>query len=164
MSVLLLRFLPYIAGFLVVFGAGTWTGYHANPWHNRYTALQSQDAIDRAQGEEAVRKALQTQLAQVQAAVDNNYRVTHELEEKNAAITADRDHTNLLVQRLLARAARSGPSSSGVSQAQNQSGAAPAGGPSGDEGLAKLLGDAHDECERNANRLDSLIAQIRPQL
>lgn len=164
MSVMLLRFLPYIAGFLTVFGAGTYAGYKANPWHGRYTSLQTADTQERLRGEEAMRKALQAQLDAAQATSTNNAKVIHDLQTQNATIGADRDHTNELVKRLLARAARSGPAGGSVPETPDQRGTAPAGRAAGDDSVTSLLGDTADECQRNAQRLDALIAQITPQL
>lgn len=164
MSVLLLRYLPWLAGVLVVFGAGSYAGWHANPWHGRYTSVLAADAKERLLGEAAVRKALQGQLEQAQATSTNNAKVIHDLQTQNATIGADRDHTNELVKRLLARAARSGPAGGSVPETPDQRGTAPAGRAAGDDSVASLLGDTADECQRNAQRLDALIAQITPQL
>lgn len=164
MSVLLLRYLPWIAGVIVVFGAGTWTGYHVNPWKGHYTSLQLADAKERADGMEAVRKALSAQLAQAQATSQNNADSLVRLANENAQITADRDHTNDLVKRLLARQARPAAAGSPVPASNGQPGTLDASPADGDASLANLLGNAHDECERNANQLDQLIAQVMPQV
>lgn len=164
MPVLLLRYLPYLVAVLVVFGAGTYTGYHINPYPERYRDLRAADAIERANGEEAVRKDLQAKLDQLHATLQTNDQVINDLHAKNAAVAADRDHTNELVRRLLARAARSPAQGGGVPQAPNQPRAPPAGAESGNASLAKLLGDARDECVRNADRYDALIAQVKPQV
>lgn len=164
MSVLLLKFAPWIAAVLVVFGAGTWTGNKLNPWHGRYTSLQAADTQERLKGEEAVRKALQAQLDAAHATSTNNAKVIHDLQTQNAAVSADRDHTNDLVRRLLAHAARPSPAGGPVPETSDQPRTAPAGRQTGDAGLANLLGDAHDECERNSNRLDALIAQVKAQI
>jgi hypothetical protein len=164
MPIFLLKYLPYIAGFLVVFGAGAWTGNALNPYQGRYQALQAADAVERMQEAEAVRKALQTQQVQAQKTDQTNSQVLHELQLKNTAIAIDRDHTNVLVRRLLARAARPCPASGGMPETTDQPGTARASGTSGDGQVESLLGDAYDESQRNAARLDALIAQIKPQL
>ena len=94
---------------------------------------------------------------------------------RNADIAAALDRANsdraralddaILARRLLdaARAAGSRP----VPEAPDQPAAPPAGGTSGGGAPDSLLADltaAIGECERNADRLDALIAEIRPQL
>ena len=167
MSVLLLRYLPYIAAVLVVFGAGTYTGWHANPWHGRFQSLQTADAIARAQGEEAVRKALQDQLAQAEAISQNNAGVIEKLNHENAQTAADRDITLSRVHRLeqlLAAAATRPAKGSGLPQTQGGPGATAAGGDAGPTEIERLLIDARDEAVRNASRLNALVAEITPQV
>jgi hypothetical protein len=164
MSVLLLKFAPWIAGVLLVFGAGTYTGYRVNPWQTRYHALQLADAQARADGEEAVRAALTAQLAQVQATSRNNDQVIHDLQNQNAAIAAARDHTADLVRRLLhSQTTRTAPGSA-MPQTPDQPGTPATGPPSGDGPIGELLVNAATECRFNAAQLDSLIAEVKPQL
>jgi hypothetical protein len=164
MSVLLLKFAPYIAAVLLVFSAGTYAGYRLNPWQARYHALQLTDADARAQGEQAVRKALESQLVQAQAVSTNNAQVIHDLQNQNAAIAAARDHTADLVRRLLHSQAQRTASSGAVPQAPNQPGTPATGPPSGDGPISELLVNAATECSSNSAQLDSLIAEIKPQV
>lgn len=164
MTALLLKVAPWLLGALALFSAGTWSGYHLNPWHGRYTALQATDAQDRAAAEAAVRRTLQAQLVRAQETTGNNANTLTRLTHENAALVADRDHTDVLVRRLLAGQARPAAPDRAVSEALSGQFPARARGTSGDANLAKLLGDAHDECVRNADRLDALIAEISPQL
>lgn len=168
MSILLLRYLPWLAGVLVIFGAGAWTGNALNPWHGRYTSLQAADAIARFHGEEAVRKALQAQLAQAQEVTRNNQNAMVTLANENAQTAADRDTTiarvHRLEQLLRAEATVRAAASGGVPKADDQPATAGAAGDSGIGEAGELLIAARNEARRNANRLGALIAEIKPQL
>lgn len=160
---LLLRYLPYLIGAVAVFGVGAWTGNALNPWHGRYQGLQVADAQARADGESAVRKDLQGKLDALRATLKTNNQITVDLAHANAQIARDRDANLALARRLLNGQARR-PSGGGVPQTPNQPRTPPAGGTGPDESVAGLLVNTADECDRNANRLDALIAQIKPQL
>lgn len=167
MSILLLRYLPYLAAVLVVFGAGTWTGYHANPWESRYKTLQAADAIDRLHGEEAVRKTLTAQLAQAQATSQNNSDSMVKLANENAQIVADRDDTVARVHRLeqlLTAAATRSPASGSVPQSNRGSDPPASSASGGVTEVEQLLVDAKEECERTANDYDTLVTQVKPQV
>jgi hypothetical protein len=167
MSILLLRYLPWLAGVLVIFGAGTWTGYHVNPYEARYKDLRATDAIERADAEEAVRKTLTAQLAQAQTTTHNNQAAMVTLANQNAQTAAERDATigrvHRLEQLLAAQAARAA-SDRGVPQAGDRSATAATTGDPGVDRAGELLIAARDECRRNADRLGALIAEITPQL
>lgn len=160
---LYLRIAAYALAAALLFGAGfkvaTWRG------DARYSALQTADATTRAQGEEAVRQALQKQLDTVKATSVNNAQVIGRLQDENTQIAADRDSTRLLVQRLLnsqaSPATTPGPAVPETSSGQPAPAASGAGG---NGSVADFLVAAAEECERNADRLDALSAQIRPQL
>jgi len=163
----LLRYAPYIAAVLVVFGIGAWTGNALNPWHGRYDKLQTADAIALAQGEQAARKALEDQLAQAQAASKHNADTMENLARENAQTVADRDavigRVHRLEQLLAAQAARSAQGHSVPEAGSGQSAAGTSGDPSADA-IGNLLIAARDEARRNAARLNALIAEITPQL
>jgi len=161
---LLLRYLPWLIGAAAIFGVGAWTGNALNPWHGRYQSLQVADAQARAEGEAAVRKAYQAQLAQAQATSRNNADSLVRLANENARITRDRDTNLALARRLLNGQARRPTPDSRVSQASNQPRAPPAGGSEGPSRIEVLLVDAGDESERCAHQLNALIAQLKPQL
>jgi len=167
MSVLLLRYLPWLAGVLVIFGAGTYTGWHMNPWEGRYKSLQASDAIERMHGEEAVRSALAAQLAQAQTVTRNNQAAMVTLATQNAQTAADRDVTlarvHRLEQLLSAAAARSAQSTT-VPQTGNRPTTAGASGDPGADEIGGLLIAARNEAKRNAARLNALISEIVPQL
>lgn len=162
MSSLYLRIAGYTLAALL-FGA---IGWHVNGyrWQARYQALQAGDAQARADGEADVRKALQAQLEQAQDVSANNAKVIHELQTQTEQAVADSARDRDLVRRLLAASARSAASSTPVSQAGGDPGAAPAGPASGDGHIGDLLVAVADECRSNARQLNALIEQIQPQL
>jgi len=167
MSVLLLRYLPWLAGVLVIFGAGTYTGWHMNPWESRYRSLQASDAIERMHGEEAVRAALTAQLAQAQTVTRNNQAAMVTLANQNAQTAADRDVTLARVRRLeqlLSAAAARSTQSGSVPKAGDRPATPSAGGDPGADEAGELLIATRDEAKRNASRLNALIAEIVPQL
>jgi len=167
MSVLLLRYLPWLAGVLVIFGAGTYMGWHLNPYPARYKALEASYVIERAHEEEAVRQVLSAQLAQAQTVTRNNQAAMVILAKTNAETAADRDITIARVHRLeqlLSAAAARAAAGRVLSQTRDRSPAADTrGDPSADE-IGDLLIAARDEAKRNASRLNALIAEITPQL
>lgn len=131
-------------------------------WHGKTVEVQKGWQA-RAQDEEAAREAVQKQLAQVTQERTHNDEVIRGLQTQNAAIAADRDTTRTLVQRLLSGTTRSAASGI-VPKAGSQPAAVTAGPAQGDAVLEGLLIEAHDECSRNANQLDSLVAELQPQL
>lgn len=167
MSVILLKFAPWIAAVLVVFGAGTYTGWHANPWAGRYKDLRAADAIERGDAEDAVRKTLTAQLAQAQATSQNNSDSMVKLANENAQIVADRDDTVARVHRLeqlLSAASRAIAASSSMPQSNRGPDPPSSGGAGSLTEVEQLLVDAREEAERNANRLDAIVTQITPQV
>ena len=167
MSVLLLRYLPWLAGVLVIFGAGTYTGWHMNPWESRYRSLQASDAIERMHGEEAVRAALTAQLAQAQTVTRNNQSAMVILANQNAQTAADRDATVARVHRLeqlLSAAAARAAAGRIVSQTRDRSAAAGASDPPSPSPIEGLLVAASAECQQTANQLNALIQEIKLQL
>lgn len=162
MPSLYLRLIGYTLLTVIVFGAG----FKVADWRDtgKLEALRTVDATDRANGEEAVRKDLQAKLAQVQAVSTNNADSLLRLANENATLAADRDANVALARRLLAGQARSIPASGVVSQTGHQPATPASSGARQDDSLAQLVADVGDECTRNADRLDTLIAQIAPQL
>jgi hypothetical protein len=133
-------------------------------WQAKYEALQAADATDRSQALAKVAQAYQDQLVEAQAVSSNNSAVIGKLQNENAAIASDRDATVARVNRLLALASRPAPSAGHLPEAGSGQGTPSPSGDAGDDGLRSLLVSAHDECERNANRLNALSAEITPQL
>jgi hypothetical protein len=167
MTAILLKFAPWIAGVVVLLGLGGWAGYKVNPWEGRYTALQATDAKARAEGEAAVAKTLQAQLAQAQTVSANNAQTVEKLSAENAQIVADHSATLDRVRRLeqlLVLASRPTSTSAGVSQASGGPSVAGASDPPGITSIEGLLVAAATECEQTANQLNALIEELRPQL
>ena len=165
MSALLLKVSPYLAAATLVFGVGWYAGGMAPK--AALARLQAVDWQAKAQGEEAARKAVQAQLAQAQAVSANNSATIERLQNENAQIAADRDGTLTRVRRLeqlLVVASRPSAPGAVVSQTGGGQGATGAGGDTGPTEVERLLVDAKEEAERNARRLDALIAEINPQL
>jgi len=139
-----------------------------------YSRLQAARSADQAawHAEEAQRQkdatdALQAQIKARLTTEANNSAVIEKLQNENAQITADRDGTLTRVRRLeqlLLVASRAAPGSGGVPQAGGGSDPPATGGDAGPTQIERLLIDAKDEAQRNAARLNALIAQIEPQL
>lgn len=111
---------------------------------------------------DAAAKASAKYLADLQAVNERNQDIRSTLNDREtelAGVTRDRD----LARRLLAKAATA-PRGGAVPQAGSGPGTPAAGGASSDGRLAGLLGDALDECRRNARRLDATAAELIPQL
>lgn len=81
-----------------------------------------------------------------------------------AELLAAHTSANSLAQRLREYAANATANSGRVPQADRGPGSPAAGTPSGDDRLTELLGAAFAECTQNADQLDALIAQLKPQL
>jgi len=166
-TALLLKFAPWVAGAIVLLGLGGWAGYHLNPWQARYQALQTSDALARTQAEETVRKTLLAQLAQAQETTRNNQAAMVTLANQNAQNAADRDATivrlHRLEQLLAAEAARTA-ANGGMPKTGSRPATVTSPGDPGIDRAGELLVAARDECRRNANRLQALIAEITPQL
>lgn len=147
---------------LVIGGIGYKVG--GSHWEAKYTKLVSQDWQSKALGEEAARKRVEADLRRAQATVTNNSAVLENLTRESASIVADRDRVRELADRLLARPARSCPRVGGMPEADYRPAVAEAGEAGSDEHLAELLADTAAECRNNAAQLNSLIAEISPQL
>jgi|SRR5689334_6075633 len=139
-----------------------------------YSHLQAARSADHAawQAEETQRQkdateALQAQIKGRLTTEANNSAVIEKLQNENAQIAADRDDTLTRVRRLeqlLLVASRAAPGSSRMSQTGGGSDPPAARGDAGPPEIERLLIDAKDEAQRNAARLNALIAQIEPQL
>jgi len=165
----LLAFLRLTWPYLACLGIGLWTGGYlvGNHWQARYAHLQTSDAQARADGEDAVRKALQAQLAQAEAVSENNAQIVEKLNAENAQIAADRDGSLTRVRRLeqlLVLASRASSANPSVSKTGGGPAAPGAGDPASTSPLEGLLVDAAAECEQTANQLNALIREIGPQL
>lgn len=147
---------------VVIGGIGYRVG--ANHWEAKYRAELAHQWQQKAKGEETARKALEKQLADANATATNNRQVMHELQQDTVAILAKRDIAINFYRGLLANASRSRADSLGLPKAADRPPAAGASREGSGEKIAGLLADVDAECARNANRLDALSAEIRPQL
>lgn len=162
LSPLYLRLAACAIAALFFAGAGWKLG--AGHVQKELDALRAANWEQKAKGEEVARKALEQQLADATATAANNRQVMHDLQQDTVAILAKRDITIDFYRGLLADAHRFAAESAGLPKAADRPPAAGASGAGSGEEVARLLADADDECARNANRLDSLSAEIRPQL
>jgi hypothetical protein len=121
----------------------------------------------------AIAALLADRAAQAQAVADQvaqNERLLKATENLNAKIMVDLqgklDASVTDGERLAARLrlALTRPDHSPLPSAQDQPATAPASGAEVAARTAQLVGDVTAECERNADRLDAWIAEIKPQL
>lgn len=158
---LYLRLGAYLAAVLLCVGIG-WHLGSLGPKRD-LAALQAQDWEAKAQATQVALSAVQAQLKQEQTTSANNSTVIQGLQNDNAKITAGWASDRTLVQRLLNNASR--PSSGGVVPKAPSGQATPTASPNpGDGSTASLFANAAIECQRNADQLNALIAEIAPQL
>jgi len=165
MTTLLLKLSPYIAAIIVVFGGGWYAG-GLQP-KAALARLQAANWQTKAEDEEIVVKAVQGQLEKAQAVAANNAQTVEKLNAENAQIAADRNGTLARVRRLeqlLVLAARAPAPGPAVPQTGGGQGTPGASGDPGPTEVERLLIDAKDEAQRNAARLNALIAEVVPQL
>lgn len=127
-------------------------------------ALQAADWQDKYQTSQIALSAVQGQLKQAQDVSASNTKTIQGLNDANAKITADRATYVLLAQRLLNSAKNIPSISPTVPEAKGGQPTASPGATSSDGQAAGLLADTASECLRNAAQLNSLIAEITPQL
>lgn len=163
MTSLYLRLAAYVVAAGLFFGIG-WRVGGLGPKAS-LAALQAQAWQVKQQATAAALAATTAQLQKLQAVSVNNSATIQGLQDENAKIAADRDANVALAQRLLNSAARATSSGSGsVSETKGGQPAPAAGRTSGNGSAAGLLADAAAECQRNADRLDAVSAEIIPQL
>lgn len=126
----------------------------------QYSAFQVQVAHEREAAQKAATDALEAQIAARNITEANNAKVVQELQNRADTSAADLARANRLLELAAQDNARPRP----VSQAADQPGTAPASQASGPSGLTQLLVATRQECSDNADKLDALIAEIRPQL
>lgn len=128
----------------------------------QYAKYQSQVQADAVTSQKAATDALQAQIDARISAEANNAKVIQTLQSKADGARSDAD----LANRLLNSAIETGAAAAGdkMPKAAGGSIASAAGGTQERAGLETSVAGAIGECERNANRLDALIAEIRPQL
>jgi len=151
----------YAALAAAIVGAGLWAY-----WHGR--------AVGDSNGAARIQKRWDKNLADIAAlaakAEADNAAALREAQERNRSIVddyqkriADSDARGADLARRL-RNATIAARRSAVPQACPEPGTAPASGTAGDDEITRVAGDANGECLRNADRLDTILMQLRPQL
>ncbi|HSX78531.1 MAG TPA: hypothetical protein VLQ80_08185 [Candidatus Saccharimonadia bacterium] len=168
MSVILLKFAPWIAAALVCLGIGGWAGHKAaQPAYNRlasqYEAFQLTVAHDQAAGQKAATEALQAQINERNATEARNAQLEqslHSIQDRAAERDAD------FARRLLAAARKAGstPGPDSVSKGKGEQHATDPPDASGDRSLTTDLGDAAGECTDAIQRLAALQLEITTQV
>jgi len=126
-----------------------------------YASFQQIVSQQAALAEKAARDALQVQIDTAHHTDQRNEEIIRELNARASTAESDRD----LARRLLNSALRPIPAASHrLPEGPGQSEAIGASGEESRPSLETTVAAAIGECERNADRLDSLIAQIKPQL
>lgn len=158
---------PYLAAGAV---AGAATGYTVHELDSiaysrlqtTYASYQTQVADADSKAQEAARNALQAQVDARATTDQRNQGIIDDLTKRATSAESDRD----FARRLLGSSIQTGTSGSGnpVSQANHQPGAPGASGAGSGPSLETEVAVAVGECEHDADQLDALIAEIKPQL
>lgn len=161
---------PYLAGAFVVGGLVGWTTHKFDSielarQRAAFEGYKAQVADQDAKGQEAARNAVQAQATEHEAQEAHNAQVIDELQkrttEAESHYTADRD----LIRGLLESASQNPtPASHPVPESGHQPQPSVAGRTSGVEQVVELCAATKEEDQRNADRLDSLIAEVKPQV
>lgn len=126
-----------------------------------FSGYQAKVADQAAAAEKAAREALQGQIDTAHKTDQRNEDIIRELNARASTAESDRD----LARRLLNSARRPVASTPHqLPQAPDQPGTASAGRDPGLPSLETQVADTLGECSRNADRLNALIAQIKPQM
>lgn len=126
-----------------------------------YAAYQQKVAEQAAAGEKAAREALQAQVDSGHKTDQRNEEIIRELNARASTAESDRDLARRLLNSALRPVASTGHR---LPETSDQPGATGTRGEASGPSLETTVAAAIGECERNANRLDALIAQIKPQL
>jgi len=157
---------PYLLAAALGAAIGGWTTHGVdtialNRQKAAYASYQQKVADQAAAGERAAREALQKQIDTAHQTDQRNETIIHDLHARADSAESDRDLARRLLNSALGPIS---PASHRLPEAPNQPGATGTGrtgsGPSLETEVAAAIG----ECERNSNRLDALIAQIKPQV
>jgi hypothetical protein len=131
-----------------------------------FSAYKAAAATANERAADAASRALQAQIEFHDKVQADNDQTMQEYRAQAADDAAHRSADAELIRRLLADAAkgRPAPSDRAVPKAADRQRAADASRAGGNDSLAGLLVDAAAECTRNADRLDALTAEVKPQL
>ena len=162
---------PYLLAASLGGAAAVWAthaidGVEIQRQKNAMTSYQSQVKDAELAAQTAAREALQQQIDQRHAADINNQQVMDDLRKRTSEAESHYDADRAFIAGLLNASSKAPISPSGqVSTTHDQSGTSPAGGTFGPREVAEqLCADTKAEDERNANKLDALIAELKPQL
>jgi len=167
-----MNFTPYtlylkIAGYAIAAAALVAVGWHFGSihWQTQYDALVAENWKQRAEGEAAARKAVEDQLREANDRNQHNSEVMSELFAKNDQTATERDLAVIRYQRLFsADKADCAARDRAANQASGNARPTTASGTESDAEKARIFADADAECTRNADRLDALIVELKPQL
>lgn len=158
---------PYLAAGAVAGAATGWTVHEFDSiaysrLQTTYASYQTQVADADAKAQEAARNALQAQVDARATTDQRNQGIIDDLTKRATSAESDRD----FARQLLGHAGKAGPppASGSVSQANHQPGASAASGAGSGPSLETEVAVAVGECEHDADQLDALIAEIKPQL
>lgn len=130
-----------------------------------YASYQAQVAQENANAQQAAREALQRQIDERHAADLNNTQVMNDLKQRMAEADSHRSADAAFIRSLLEQSSQAGvPASHPVPAPGHQPGPPAARPPGGAEQVADLCADTKAEDEYNADRLDALLAQLKPQI
>lgn len=144
---------------IALIALGWWLGSRvsATALANERAAASNQQRVN----DDLVISTLQTQLADSKTVAAHNSEVIRDLNAKTVSTESERDDA----QRLLDAARHSFATAiSGLSKTDDRPAVAQASQPPGDAILRDALAAVGAECKNNADRLDSLISEIQPQL
>lgn len=172
MNGLIVYGLAAVAVLAAGFGGGWYFGSLA--WESKYEALSAEGWQAKAQAATVAKEAVQDQLDTLNATLANNAKVIHELDSNRVSAESQRDNARRLLAAAKAASAPrcdslpeagSGSTAAGAGSAQGpgRPGEVPAGGELGGL-LERALSATGLECHDNADQLDGLSAQIKPQL
>ena len=157
---------PYLlAAVIAGYGVHKLDGARYNALQAKFSQYQAQVALAQEASQKAYTKALQDQIDQKADSDRHNAEVISDLSKKTASAQL-RLNSDAAYIRSLLNGPGSNPSSGSVQMPApgNQPGATPSSGTGGFEQVAELCADTREEDERNADRLDALIAELKPQL
>lgn len=156
-----------LGALIVAAGAIFAGGYHLGGLGPKadLQALQAADWQSKFIASQVALAAVQGQLAQAAKVTANNSTVIQGLTDANAKITADRNANMALAGRLLNLAKAVTPAGGpGMPKAGGGQPTPSASDAASFTQVESMVVDIGDECERTANQLNALIAQLKPQL
>lgn len=156
--ILYARLAGIVAFIALLVGVGWWLG--SRSWQTKYEALQAAGFQQQAEASDARANALASQLKSVQTILESNQEAMNEYQARTVSAESDA----ALARSLLAAASIPAPRRRPLSEAGGGQPIAPARPESRGVTLESTLTAAIGECEHNANQLDALIAEIKPQL